>query len=134
MRLDTPDHKAVALWATDCAERVLPYFEETCPADTRPREAVAAGRAWARDEITMSEARAAAFAAHAAARQAEQPAARAAARAAGHAAATAHVANHAAHAATYAVTAATDAAREREWQNQRLPTRLGSVPWLLGRK
>ena len=125
MELDERDHTSLVLWATDCAEHVLPYFEEKYPKDNRPRNAVEAGRAWARGEIAMS---ASAVAAHAAARAADQ----AAARAAGHAAATAHVAAHAAHAANYAVTAATDAAevptdsatattKERDWQYRRLP-------------
>jgi hypothetical protein len=92
------DHTSQALSAADCAERVLPYFEEAFPDDDRPRKAVEAARAWARGEIRVSEARTAALAAHAAARDAAaagQLAACAAARAAGHAAATAHVASHA---------------------------------------
>jgi len=109
MGLDKREHRSLVLWAADCAERALPYFEEKYPKDNRPRNAVEAGRAWVRGEIATGEARAAAFAAHAAARNADQAAARAAARAAGHAAATAHVAGHAAHAASYAVTAATEA-------------------------
>jgi len=64
------DHRALVLWAADCAERVLPYFEEKYPKDARPRKAVEAARAWARGEIALSEVRAAAFAAHAAARAA----------------------------------------------------------------
>ena len=137
MRLDKQDHKSLVLWATDCAEHVLPSFEKKYPADPRPRKAIEAGRAWVRGELTMSEARAAAFAAHAAARDAEDAAARAAARAAGHAAATAHVAGHAVHAATYAVNAASCAAaptnaaaasaRERDWQSQHLPPHLRPV-------
>ncbi len=117
------------LWATDCAEHVLPYFEEKHPKDGRPRNALKAGRAWVRGEIAMSEARAAAYAAHAAARNTDQAPARSAARAAGHAAATAHVASHAAHAADYAVTAANDsaAAEERDWQYRRLPKHLRPV-------
>jgi len=130
-RLDEQDHRSLVLWATDCAEHVLPYFEKKYPKDDRPRKAIEAGRAWVRGEMAMSEARAAAFAAHAAARDADQAAARAAARAAGHAAATAHVAGHAGHAATYAVTAATHAAaattKERDWQYQHLPKHLRPV-------
>jgi len=135
--LDEQDHRALMLWATDCAEHVLPFFEENYPEDNRPRNALEAGRAWVRGEIAMSEARTAAFAAHAAARDVDHAAARAAARAAGHAAATAHVAGHARHAAAYAVTAAaaaavsTDAAdataTERDWQYQRLPEHLRPV-------
>lgn len=137
MRLDKRDHRSLVLWATDCAEHVLPYFEEKYSQDNRPRTAVEAGRAWVRGEIAMNEARTAAFAAHAAARDAEGAVARAAARAAGHAAATAHVAGHAGHAATYAVTAATAAvpiasavaasAKERDWQYQHLPKHLWPV-------
>jgi hypothetical protein len=134
MKLDEKDHGSLVLWATDCAEHVLTYFEEKYPKDNRPRKAVEAGRAWVRGEIRLSEARAAAFAAHAAARDADQAAARAAARAAGHAAATAHVVGHARHAATYAVTAATCAAapidaaaataKEHDWQNRHLSKHL----------
>ena len=128
--LSKRDHRTLAIWATDCAEHVLPYFEEKYPKDNRPRKAIEAGRAWVSGEIVMSEARTAAFAAHAAARDANQDATRAAARAAGHAAATAHVAGHAVHAATYAARAASHAvdssdadaatAKERDWQYQHL--------------
>ena len=96
--------------------------------------AVEAGRAWARGEITMSQARAAAFDTHATAREADRAEAQAAARAAGHAAATAHVATHAPHAAAYAVKAAAQTAgatspssaatEEREWQYRCLPEHL----------
>ena len=137
MRLDKQDHRSLVLWATDCAERALSYFEEKYPEDNRPRNALEAGRAWVRGEIAMGEARAAALAAHAAARDADQGAPRAAARATGHAAATAHAASHATHAANYAVRAATDAAvptdsaattaKQRAWQYQRLPEHLRPV-------
>lgn len=132
--MDSQDHEWLALWAADCAEHVLPRFEEERPTDARPRRAVEAGRAWVRGEITMSQARAAAFDAHAAAREADRAEAQAAARAAGHAAATAHVATHAPHAAAYAVKAAAQTAgatspssaatEEREWQYRRLPEHL----------
>jgi len=136
-RLDEQDHKSLALWAADCAEHVLPYFEERYSKDDRPRKALEAGRAWARGEVAMGKAREAASAAHAAARDADHSAARAAARAAGHAAGTAHAAGHARHAAAYAVAAAaaaaipTDAgaatAAERDWQYRRLPEHLRPV-------
>lgn len=123
-RFNEQDHRASALWASECAEHVLSYFEEKYPQDDRPRKAIEAGRAWARGEITMSQARVAEFAAHAAARDAKDSAAIAAARSAGHAAATAHVLNHARHAATYAVKTITAAfggnavevVAERNWQ------------------
>lgn len=132
--MDIWDHKLLAFWAADCAEHVLPRFENERPTDIRPREAVEAARAWARGELEMSQARAAAFDAHAAAREADEDAAQAA-RAAGHAAATAHVPLHAPHAAAYAVKAAAQTAgvdspysfattEERAWQCQRLPEHL----------
>jgi len=96
VNLDKENQKLLALWAADCAEHVLPYFEEEYPKDTRPRKAVEAARAWTGNKITVGEAR-----------DASQTAAREAARAAGHAAATAHVDDHAPHAATYSVKAAT---------------------------
>ena len=111
-RPDQPDQRTLTLWAADCAEQVLPFFEAKHPGDDRPRQAIAAGRAWARGEIRCGQARAAAVAAHAAARAAEEGPARAAARAAGHAAATAHMAGHARHAAAYAVKAALAAAAD----------------------
>ena len=136
MSLGKADHGLLVLWATDCAEHVLPIFETQHPADDRPRKAIEAGRAWACGDIAVPEARKAAFAAHAAARDADEPAVRAAADAAGHAAATAHVADHALHAAAYAVEAIAHAsgtvadsaaAREREWQVRHLPESLRSV-------
>ena len=105
MKLEASEHRMLVLRAADLAELVLPYFENQRPHDQRPRHAIAAARAWARGEIAVGQARAAAFAAHAAARETANPPARAAARAAGHAAATAHVASHAPHVADYAADA-----------------------------
>ena len=79
--LDKLDQRLLALWAADCAEHVLPLFEENHPQDDRPRKAIEAGRAWARGEIACGAARAATVAAHAAARDADEGAARAVARA-----------------------------------------------------
>jgi hypothetical protein len=126
------NHKTLAIWAADCAERVLPYFEEKYPGDTRPRKAIEACREWARIGVfRMADVRKTALAAHAAARDVkEDDAARSAARAAGQAMATAHVPSHAIAAAVYAATAVRDAtnssdadaatARERNWQYQHL--------------
>ena len=124
------DHRLLAGWAADCAEHVLHLFEKVQPADARPRQAIERGRAWVRGEITMSEARTAAFAANAAARDLSG-AARHAAHAAGQAAAVAHVAAHELGAAAYAIKAARAAApggagesagrQECQWQRGRLP-------------
>jgi len=128
-RLNEQDHKLLAIWASDCAEHVLTYFETMHPEDARPRKAIEAARVWVRGDLSMVEARKAAFASHAAARDARNTAAQAAARAAGHAAATAHVADHARHAAAYAIKAAAEitcdaTTTERDWQYQRLPEHL----------
>jgi len=126
------DHKTLAIWAADCAERVLPYFEEKYPEDNRPRKAIESCRTWARTGVfRMTDVRKTALAAHAAAREVkEDNAARSAARAAGQALATAHVPTHAIAAAIYAATSVRDAAnsidadiattKERDWQYQHL--------------
>ena len=44
------DHRLLAIWAADCAEHVLPFFETERPGDDRPRQAIELGRAWARGE------------------------------------------------------------------------------------
>ncbi|WP_149482298.1 putative immunity protein [Mycolicibacterium sp. P1-18] len=108
-KVDSVTHEALARWAATCAERTLPIFEECCPDDTRPRNAIESLRGWVRGDLSMIACRTAAFAAHAAARDAAQagaPAAVAAARAAGQAAAVAHMSAHCAHAAMYAAKAA----------------------------
>ena len=45
MTLDKRDQGALALGATECAERALPYFAEKYPQDNRPRKAIEAVRA-----------------------------------------------------------------------------------------
>src|ERR671932_1878482 len=111
--LTDSDHQLLALWAAVCAEHVLDHFERACPGDDRPRGAIEHGRAWARGQITMTQARAAAGHANAAARDLTG-APRHAAYAAGQAAAVAHVAAHELGAAAYAIKAARAAAREGE--------------------
>ena len=104
-KLEKLDQHARALWSADCAERVIHYFESEQTRDDRPRRAIEGGRAWARGEISMMDARRLAVAAHAAARACTQPTATAAARATGHAVATAHAKGHARAAASYALLA-----------------------------
>lgn len=122
--LDLHRHRLLALWAADCAERVLEHFEAEST-DDRPRRAIEVARAWGHGELPTGAAQACAVAAHRAAREVAGPAAVAAAQAAGHAAATAHLADHAPGAAMYALRALTaaglDADAEREWQLARLP-------------
>ncbi len=123
------DQKTLARWAIDCAERVMPYFEERYPQDHRPRRAIETLEAWiATGAFRMGTIRQASLAAHAAARDVgEDCPARSAARAAGQAVATAHVPRHAYGPAIYAQQAVyratgsmAAAARERDWQYRRL--------------
>jgi hypothetical protein len=129
--LTDDDHRLLALWAATCAEHVLHLFEAVRPADARPRQAVEQIRAWVRDEIRMSDSRAAGGHAMAAARVL-RGAARHAAFAAGQAAVVAHVAAHELGAAAYAIKAARAAAPtaaesdragqvECRWQRDQLP-------------
>lgn len=137
MKPNELDHRALALWAADCAERVVGYFDRKIPSDNRPRLAIEASRAWARGEITVGKVRSASVAAHAAARGAKNDSAKAAARSAGHAAATVHMFQHARHAANYAIKAisesgenakyATRAELELKWQFQHLPMHLRPI-------
>jgi hypothetical protein len=126
------DHKTLAVWAIDCAERVLPHFEEKYPEDKRPRKAIEALQKWVRTgEFKMAVIRKASLDAHAAAREVgEDNPARSAARAAGQAVATAHVRTHSLGAANYALQAIHRAAspegaeaavaKERDWQYRHL--------------
>jgi len=126
------NQKTLAVWAIDCAERVLPYFEQQFPEDQRPRHAIEALQAWIDTGVfKMAVIRKASLDAHAAARDVgADTAARSAARAAGQAVATAHVPRHAYGSAVYAQQAiyrATNSAeadattaRERDWQYSHL--------------
>jgi hypothetical protein len=124
------DHHLLAIWAADCAEHVLHYFESVRPGDDRPRRAIELGRAWARGEVPWAQARTAAGHANAAARDL-LGAARHAAFAAGQAAAVGHVAAHELGAAAYAIravwAASPDDQREAagraecRWQRKQLP-------------
>src|SRR5215210_9099790 len=60
--LEDSDHHLLAVWAADCAQHVLHLFEQVRPGDDRPRRAIELARAWARGELTMTQARRAAFA------------------------------------------------------------------------
>ena len=122
------DHKTLALWAIDCAERVIPYFEEKYPQDHRPRQAIKTLKTWIDTGIfKMAVIRKASLDSHAAAREvAEDSPVRSAARAAGQAVATAHVPRHSYGSAIYAQQAIhratnpsnvnTAVAKERDWQ------------------
>jgi hypothetical protein len=126
------DQRILAVWATECAGRVLAYFEKERPEDHRPRQAIATLEKWLENgKFSMSVIRGASLASHAAARETgADNAARSAARSAGQAVATAHVKTHSIGASAYALQAVFRAsdladadqsvAKEREWQRTRL--------------
>lgn len=128
--LTDADHRLLALWAASCAEHVLHLFEAVQPYDARPRQAIEKARAWARGEITVTEARTAGGHANGAARPLRGTA-RNAAYAAAQAAVVAHVAAHDLGAAAYAIKAARAATPQGEsesagrlecqWQRDQLP-------------
>lgn len=130
--LTDADHRLLALWAADCAEHVLHLFEAEQPADPRPRRTIESTRAWARGELTMTQARSAAGA-NAAARPL-RGAARFAAYAAGQAVAVSHVPAHELGAAAYAIKAVRASvpadqadqagAQECRWQRVQLPEQI----------
>jgi hypothetical protein len=130
------DHHLLAMWAAQCAQHVLRYFEEVRPDDERPRCAIAVTYSWVQGAITMKQARAAAGASNSAAREVRElsDAAKLAALSAGQAAVVAHVAAHELGAAAYAIRAVMAASpvdkkelfrqKECQWQRERLPERI----------
>jgi len=101
-----PDKRPLALWAADCADHVLPFFEQERYGDARPRQAIEACRQWAATGVfRMADIRKASLDAHAAARDATGVDAIFAAHAAGQAVATAHVPTHALGCSVYALRA-----------------------------
>jgi len=131
------EQKILALWAADCAEHVLPFFEDKYPNDDRPRKAIEACREWISTGVfRMADVRKASLAAHAAAREAKEDDAVAAARSAGQAMGTPHVSTHAFGAAAYAIKAAASHSsnvddgiiKERNWQLERLKAIRSMLP------
>lgn len=122
--LTKTQHRLLATWSADCAERLLPLFEASS-SDDRPRRAIETARAWTRGEIKIGVAQKAAVAAHAAARSVTDKAAVAVARACGHAVATAHFADHCLGLPVYGLKAVQaaggDVEAERDWQIEQLP-------------
>ena len=88
--LTLEDLRAIAQWAADCADRVLPMFESVAVNAARAREAIEAARTFAGGGKRTARIRSVALAAFAAAREIEEPAVRAAARSAGLAASSAY--------------------------------------------
>jgi len=134
-KYDKQDQRSLAIWAANCAKRVLPFFEKAYSGDDRPRKAIEVCREWVRTGVfRMADIRSASLSAHTAARKAkENNAACFAAHAAGQAVATAHVPQHAFGALYYALKAVATAepksgevkiAQEHNWQLECLPEHL----------
>lgn len=104
------------MWAIDCAEHILPIFENKYPKDNRPREALLAAKSWAHGHIKMPAAKKAAQATHNAATAVAEkdPAACAAARAMGHAVGAVHVETHAIGVVMYGITAFVYSSKEED--------------------
>jgi len=117
--LSDDDHRLLAIWAAQCAEHVLHYFQEARPDDDRPRRAIELARSWVKGETKMMEAHTAAGVSNAAAREVGGPA-RFAALSAGQAVAVAHVAAHELGAAAYAIRAVMAAVPKDEMEEARL--------------
>ena len=120
-----PDKMVLARWAADCAEHVLPYFEDKYPDDKRPRKAIEALHEWIRTgEFSMKVIRKASLDAHAAAKGKDEADAVFAAHAAGQAVGTAHVVTHAFGSSLYGIRAVAahtgnvenGLVEERDWQ------------------
>lgn len=127
--VEKSEHRTLAVWAIDCAERVLPYFENKYPEDNRPRLAIETLQTWiTTGTFKMAIIRKASLDAHTAAREVgEDSPARAAARSCGQAVATAHVKTHSYGSAIYAQQAIfrstnsmEEVERERDWQHHHL--------------
>ena len=121
-----PEQKILARWAADCAEHVLPYFEDKYPNDKRPRRAIETLREWIRTgAFSMRVIRKASLDAHGALKGKKERDAIFAAHAAGQAVATAHVVTHAFGSSIYGIRAVAahfysieKGMKERDWQLQ----------------
>ena len=130
-RVEAWNDRTARLFAADCAEHVLPLYEQQYPGDDRPRRCIAATRGYANGSVTRATWDAAWAAAEAAARAAAQAVAWAAARAVAWAAedaawaAAEAAARAAAQTAAWAAALAGAGAAERAWQTERLLAYLG---------
>jgi hypothetical protein len=133
IELSGSELREIAGYAADCARRVLSIFEQNHPADTRPRDAVDAARAFAGGGRRTAALRQHGWAAFKAAQEAASPAAADAARAASHAAGAAFLHPLAdAHQVKHILGAAAHAARAEEvasGEDQRVAA--GTLEWAL---
>jgi len=103
--IDQTNHKALILWALELAEETVLQLTEKYPEDPRPREAIAASRAWASGEIKMPIAKRAILNCHAMAKELADPADIARCHAVGQACSVIHTVGHALGYPMYELTA-----------------------------
>ncbi len=134
--IDTQSKETIRKWCLDYAENsVLPVFERLCPEDCRPRNAIAAARAYLDGRVKFTVVREIILnQCHAAAREfGESPTAQVAARAIGQGAAV-HVPTHALGLYFYAAAAAAyDRAGPDASHEVYLPNRRENLPGLYRR-
>ncbi|NTW34306.1 MAG: hypothetical protein HGB12_17085, partial [Bacteroidetes bacterium] len=118
--LKKEQHKQLIKWAYGCVEHILPLLGEKL--DDRLKNAILIAKEWEKGNVTVGDARNAAFGAIALANESLNPTSKAIARAAGQAVATAHMSDHSLGAAVYALLAVNYAGKsvdaERKWQNE----------------
>ena len=103
--IDQANRRALTLWALELAEETVLLLTERYPEDLRPREAIAASRAWAAGEIKMPIAKRAILNCHAMAKELESPANIARCHAVGQACSVVHTVRHALGYPMYELTA-----------------------------
>ena len=99
------NRRTLILWALELAEESARELAERYPEDHRPREAIAASRAWAAGEIKMPIAKRAILNCHAMAKELADPADIARSHAVGQACSVVHTAGHAPGYPMYELTA-----------------------------
>ena len=99
------NRRALILWALELAEETTRELAEKYPENHRPREAIAASRAWASGEIKMPIAKQTILNCHAMAKELADPADIARCHAVGQACSVVHTAGHALGYPMYALTA-----------------------------
>lgn len=132
-KIELSEHelREIAGYAADCARRALSIFEQSLPADTRPRDAIDAAHAFAAGGKRTGALRQSGWAAYRAAQEAASPAAVEAARAASHAAGAAFLHPLAsAHQVKHILGAAAHAARAEELTSgEGQPATAGTLEW-----
>ena len=103
--IDQANRRALILWALELAEETTRELAEKYPENHRPREAIAASRAWAAGEIKMPIAKRAILNCHAMAKELTDPADIARCHAVGQACSVIHTVGHALGYPMYELTA-----------------------------